>query len=509
LFNFSCLTGPISLAKRYLKAYKIREKAAKFYRQLPLYPHTCNGDENRYSNKIASFSKALPHNKLGEVDSNAYKKYVDALKTGCNKDFEKIPLGGASKLSNPQAAYAFELVGPDSHQLVIPPPPSFHSAEAASEMVELYWQALTRDVPFNEYTTNPLTIAAAKEISNLTEYQGPRIDQIVTPDLLFRENLPGALDGPYLSQFLWMDIPYVATKIKQQYRSTKLGEDYLTSYQDWLDAQNGSPVPRVVDYETPRYILDGRALAAYVLHDYSIEDGLTPCFILLGYGSQALDTKNPYLHSDTQTGFSTFGAPHILDFVAKAARPSLEAAWFQKWLVHRRLRPEEFGGRIHHKLTGSAFYPINHEVLNSEAVFRVFNKYGTYFLPQAYPEGCPAHPSYPAGHAAFIGAMVTILKAFFNEEFILPNPVIPAEDGMSLKPYEGGSLTVGGELNKLAYNIALGRDAAGVHYRSDGINGIKLGEKIAIGILRDYQETYSENFKGFSLTTFDGCKITI
>jgi hypothetical protein len=509
LFIISCLIGPISLIKRYLKAYKIREKAAKFYKKIPLYFHACNGDETRYSNKIANFSKALPHNKLGEVDAIAYKKYMEVLKTGIPDDFEKIPLGGTSKLVNPQAAYSYELVGPDSHQLMIPPAPPFHSAQAASEMVELYWQALTRDVPFSEYTADPLTIAAAKELSDLTEFHGPKINGIVTPDLLFRENLPRALEGPYISQFLWLDIPYVATTIKQQYRSTKPGENYLTSYQDWLDAQNGSPVHHDVDYSTPRYIVDGRALAAYVLHDYSIEDGLTPCLILLSYGNQALDPTNPYPHSHTQAGFSTFGAPHILDFVARAARPSLEAAWFQKWLVHRRLRPEEFGGRIHQKLTGAAFYPINHEVLNSEAVFRVFNKYGTYLLPQAYPEGCPAHPSYPAGHATFIGAMVTMLKAFFNEEFVIPNPVIPTKDGMSLIPYEGAPLTVGGELNKLAYNIALGRDAAGVHYRTDGINGLKLGEKVAIGILRDYRETYHEEFKGFSLTTFDGCKVTI
>jgi hypothetical protein len=509
LFIISCLTGPISLAKRYFKAFRIREKAAKFYKQLPLYCHACNGDEMRYSNKMASFSKALPHNKHGEVDSHAYKKYMEALKTGNHDDLEKIPLGGTSKLVNPQAAYSYELVGPDSHQLVVPPPPSFHSAEAASEMVELYWQALTRDVPFSDYSTDPLTITAAKELSTLTEFRGPKINGIVTPDLLFRASLPGALEGPYLSQFLWMDIPYVAATIKQQYRSTKSGDHYLTSYQNWLDAQNGLPIQLGVEYTAPRYIIDGRALAEYVHHDYSVEDGLTTCFILLSYGNQALDHANPYLHSHTQTGFAAFGAPHILDFVTRVARPALEAAWFQKWLVHRRLRPEEFGGRIHQKLTGTAFYPINHEVLNSEAVFRVYNKYGTYLLPQAYPEGCPAHPSYPAGHATFIGAMVTMLKAFFNEEFIIPNPVIPSKDGMSLTPYKDVPLTVGGELNKLAYNITLGRDAAGVHYRTDGINGIKLGEKIAIGILRDYRETYHQEFKGFSLTTFDGKMITI
>ena len=58
-------------------------------------------------------------------------------------------------------------------------------------------------------------------------------------------------------------------------------------------------------------------------------------------------------------------------------------------------------------------------------------------------------------------------------------------------------------------NIALGRDAAGVHWRSDGIEGIKLGEAVAMGILRDLRGTYHEDFQGFSFTTFDGTPITI
>ncbi len=64
------------------------------------------------------------------------------METGDPNDFEKIPLGGVVKLVNPQGAYAFELVGPDSHQLVIPAPPAFSSAEIAGEMVELYWHSI-------------------------------------------------------------------------------------------------------------------------------------------------------------------------------------------------------------------------------------------------------------------------------------------------------------------------------------------------------------------------------
>lgn len=98
-------------------------------------------------------------------------------------------------------------------------------------------------------------------------------------------------------------------------------------------------------------------------------------------------------------------------------------------------------------------------------------------------------------------------KAFFKESFIIPNPIVASADGLSLLPYSGPNLTVGGELNKLASNVGLGRNAAGVHYRSDGIEGLKLGEAIAIGILQDYRETYNENFGGFTFTKFDGTRI--
>jgi hypothetical protein len=101
------------------------------------------------------------------------------------------------------------------------------------------------------------------------------------------------------------------------------------------------------------------------------------------------------------------------------------------------------------------------------------------------------------------------LKALFNESFVIPNPVTPSDDGLSLVPYTGEPLTVGGELNKLASNIALGRDAAGVHYRSDGVEGIKLGEAIAISILRDTAMLYNEVFPGFSFTKYAGTPVTI
>lgn len=504
-----CYVGPLNAEKRNEKAYDIRYKAAVDQKKAPLIDPQCNGDECLYANKIANFSKGLLHNPLGEADLNSYNMYLKALSTGRVTDFVSIPLGGPVKLANPQAAYAYDFFGADSHKLSLAAPPTFNSAWQAGELAELYWQALTRDVPFSEFSSNPLTKTAASELSGLSDFRGPKAQGAVTTETLFRGATPGDLTGPYISQFLWKDIPFGAKTITQNYRTAVAGSDYLTSYDDWLNIQNGGVSGAPLYYPESRYIRNGRDLSGYVYNDFSYQGPLSACLILLSFGNKALDPANPYLNSPTEGGFITFGAAHILDLVAKVARVALEAAWFQKFLIHRRLRPEEFGGRVHNHLTGKASYPIHPEVLELQALRETYKQYGSYLLPMAYPEGSPTHPAYPAGHACIAGAGVTVLKAFFNESFIIPNPVEAAPDGLSLKPYNGSPLTIGGELNKLASNIALGRDTAGVHWRSDGIEGLKLGETIALEILKEYRKTYNEHFHGFTLTKFDGTTITI
>jgi hypothetical protein len=167
-----------------------------------------------------------------------------------------------------------------------------------------------------------------------------------------------------------------------------------------------------------------------------------------------------------------------------------------------------FAGRIHNHMTGAARYPINAEILSSPCLQQIAAKYGTYLLPQAYPEGSPTHTSYPAAHACIAGACATILKATFDESFSMPNPVVPNADGTALTRVSA-RLTAGGEINKLAHNIAIGRDAAGVHYRSDSVEGMKIGEMVAISVLRDLTNSYNEPFAGFTFTRFDGSRITV
>lgn len=134
---------------------------------------------------------------------------------------------------------------------------------------------------------------------------------------------------------------------------------------------------------------------------------------------------------------------------------------------------------------------------------------GNAFLPMAFPEGSPTHPAYGAGHATVAGACTTILKAWFNESTVIQSPVIPDPTGQVLTPYTGDTLTVGGELNKVASNVANGRNIAGVHWRSDSTESLKLGEAVAIAVLKDQKLSFNETFSGFSLTKFDGTTVIV
>jgi hypothetical protein len=496
-------------------AYKIRQDAAVFQMQTPVPGHPANGDEDLYPNRIASYSKGLPHNALGEVDPNAYRSLLTALSTGDPADFENIPMGSnpasRMRLVNPQAGLAFVLEGTDSHQLAIPPAPAFSSAWEAGEIVENYWMALLRDVSFLDYASDPLAAAACADLSQLSDFRGPTAGGQVTPQTLFRDPLPGTLLGPYVSQFFYQPTPFGAETVDRKMKTPLGGVDFLTSHADWLAVQNGNlPAPAQFD-PVHRYIRNGRDLSEWVHIDVLFQGYFNAMLILLAMGCPP-NPSNPYRTSQTQDGFGSFGGPHFAASTAQVATTALKTVWFQKWFVHRRLRPEVFAGRVHFRATGAAGYPIHADALNSQALAATFSKFGTGFLPMAFPEGSPLHPAYGAGHATVAGACVTMLKALFDESFVIPNPLVPDAAGTSLVPYTGsdaGQLTVGGELNKIASNVATGRNLAGVHWRTDGIESLRLGEAIAISILRDQRATFNEDFSGFTFTRFDGTITTV
>jgi hypothetical protein len=515
-------------------AERIREDAARAEKALGQPLHATNGDEELYPNRIGNFHKTLPHNSIGEVDPAAYNALLHALDTGNFNDFEAIP--GNGRLANPMGGLAFNLEGPDSPAVGLSfMPPPIASKEKAAEAAEIYWQAYLRDVPFADYNTNSVVQQACADLTAMTGYQGPRdLAGNVTPQLLFRYDFPGATVGPMVSQFLYRTFFYDAIEVEPRMRTRQpvidwnpdgtftfnpTGRDYLTSFSEWLAAQNGLPTAgggNVFD-TTRRFIRNVRDVG----HLASSDTIQTAYYRAAITGLGAADLGNPYTTSTRQTGFATFGLGHLNSLIGSVHKGERHA-WYHKWNVHRHPRPEAFGGLVDNHLQGRAVYPLHSDLLNSSVLplIAAYNQHlnqvrfgvneTSYLMPMELPGGAPSHPASPAGHAITAGACVTILKAWFRENTPINNPVQPNRDGTALEPYTGPQLTVGGELNKLAHNMAAGRDMSGVHWRvACNYTGLYLGEAVAIRLLKEAKATYPEPNATFSLTKFDGTTIVI
>lgn len=494
--------NPGVVRPRLADAYQRRIRAASGYLATRPPPQQTNGDERNHPDYIGQFHKTLPHDANGIVDPQAYEDMVAACQAGDFEQVEAVP-GVAGRLANPLGAVAFANESWDSHHLAIDAASSIDSPRHGSDMSECYWLSLTRDVPFEDYQVDPLVLRAVADLRTLPGYGW------VTPDNVFRGRLQGDEVGPYVSQFLLQDIPYGPLKVPQRIDVPVPGNQWMTAYAQWLAVQDGAVAGTIAVDPVPRYLSNGAAIAAYVHSDFSYQAFLDAALILLAHGLDVLDPGNPYRASTRQAPFITFGGPAVLDLLARAARDALMAAWFQKWKLHRKVRPEAYGGIVENTLNRGVPQHENATLLGSEAPGAIYSRFGSYLLPMAYPEGSPTHPSYPAGHAAVSGACVTVLKAFFDESFVLPAPKAPSRDGLELLDWSGAPLIVGGELNKLASNCTLARDTAGVHYRQDGDQGLRLGEQVGLALLREFRLLYPEPFEGFQLTTFDGKTIFV
>ncbi len=519
----------------------------------------------------------------GEADPEQYKLLLQALSTANPADFERITLGGEDprlpptiqsnseldseadsrlslptfapvmqrRLETPQAGFNFDLEGKDYYQLIngsgnvsrtpvaFPSAVPFASKEEAAEIVENYWQAIVRDVAFINYDTDTFVSQAADDFNNtfLPYYKGPRDSSgRVSPGVFSRGILNGDLQGPFLSQFFLRDVPYGTQTIPARMRlpSATLKNDFLTRPDPWRTVQQGlfTGSQTTFDEKALRYIRSGRDIAEYVHNDAIYQTYLNAALLLVTTRERGgleipLDPNNPY-RIDTggyrkQSNFVEFGLSQLLTLIGEVSVRAHKAIWFQKWQVHRRLRPEEFGGRVHFNITDGADYQIDPLLYNSTSLGIIRSRYldakgnPYFFLPQAFPEGSPMHPSYGAGHATLAGACVTLLKAWFDSEvsFIRPNrrtginPIyVPSADGSSRLDFtttydnQLNPITVRGELNKLASNVSIARNIAGVHWRSDYTQSIYLGEQVAIQLLEDYGYTYNEKFAGFSFLDF-------
>ena len=448
-----------------------------------------NGDEALYPDKSGTYTKGILQTGVGLVDLAAYQTFKKALNSGDPADFEAITLGGPRTLNGPQGGLAFDLECLDCSQFGVPPAPALASEEYATELVELYWASLLRDVAFTDYPSDPVAMQAANELSSMASYKGPRdASNKVTPDLLFRGGFAGETLGPYISQFIIQNTSMGTLPITQQYNTLKKNIDYMKDPTIFLQVQNGIPTGALLQPDIPLFLHNGRGLAAYT-HVDVLYQAYFMAYLVLNTMNAPLNPGNPYNGSKTQNGFGTMGQPDIAATLAAVAREALNAVWYQKWYVHLRHRPESGGAIVYLMNIGEGNMIQGHvspTVLNSQAVQTSFSTNNSYFLSQAFPEGSPTHPAYPTGHGTVAGACITVLKFFFDGDFVIPNPQVPSSDGTTLNNYTGsdaGQLTVNGELHKLAHNISFGHGIhAGIHWRSDTDTSIQLGEAVALSI---------------------------
>jgi hypothetical protein len=477
-----------------------------------------NGDEALYADKSGTYTKGILQTGIGLVDLAAYQSFKHALSSGNPSDFKNVVLGGPRTLNGPQGGLAFYLQSLDSSQIVVPPAPALASETYAAELVELYWASLLRDVAFSAYPANPVAVQAAAELSSMPDYVGPRnAANQVTPDLLFRGDFPGEKFGPYVSQFLLKPAAFGSLPITQKYITNKKNTDFMLDPAEFLKVQNGTATGNSLTPGAARYLHDGRGLAAYT-HEDVLYEAYFIAFLVLNSLKAPPNPGNPYIGSNTQNGFASWGGPDIAATVAAVAAEAIKAVWYHKWWVHLRHRPESGGAIVHLMKTGqggSIQGHVSNTVLNSQAVQSSFTANHSYFLSQAFPEGSPTHPAYPTGHGAVAGACITVLKFFFDGMFKIPQSelVMPSPDGMAtvayVPPPGEPPLTINGELHKLASNISFGHGIlAGIHWRSDTDTSIQLGEAVALSYLRDRARTYNEQFS-VSLTKLDGTTATI
>lgn len=352
-------------------------------------------------------------------------------------------------------------------------------------------------------------------------------------------------------------IAYGSQVVDQRGRRFAAGLDYMINWHEWLDVQNGANLRgRHAFADERRFIATPRDVATYVRFDALYQAYLNACLLLLDSGAVFQPGFPDQGAGAARAAFAAFGGPHVLSLVTEVATRCLKAARRQKFNYHRRARPERIGGlltigqavrsgalstwpealshescaAIRHMVEGiqpmAALIARHNAVREAHGATRRPFSGGTQaawlagdkqssnlLLAMAFPEGSPMHPSYAAGHATVAGGCVTMLKAFFRtiDDNGAPLPWnasgLPAvealADGSALEQIDAGEMTLEGELNKLAANISIARNMAGVHYYSDYYDSLRMGERIAVGMLLEQLAGYDERV-ALEFRSFDG-----
>jgi hypothetical protein len=484
---------------------------------------TEKNDDLLNSKYEALFSKCFSHGADGLPSGLDIEKLLKALESGEQVDFDALDRAGTRKLANPQAALSVESSGADPEGVSMPKPPVLNSREAAAEMLETYEKNILRDLPFSTISSSTPHTELDRAVATLNsfgnDFTGPKIGGVVTRKSLFRGNTVGDLIGPYVSQFMLLDVPIGNHTISQK-GPTKTGLYGITET-NWAEIQKGNiPVSQTIDSNS-KYVYNPSQLGSFVHIDFVYQAHLYAAAILANKGAAV---QSGFVSQTNEGAFvDNGGVAEIAAAVGEISRHALKSTWVQKWRKHLKLRPEEMAARIVKIQDGDLNSSMIHEdlLLNGANTINAVKSHNLAaggeekaWLPLQYAEGSPTHPSYPAGHAVIAGACSTVLKIYFADAdwSTLGLGVVESLDGTQLDSYTGADasdITIHGEINKLASNMSIGRNMAGVHYRSDGDQGMILGEKVAVQWFKDAKESYNINIGSISFTGFAGNTITI
>lgn len=522
-----------------------------------------NGDDQNVADYAGSFHKTLEHDAVtglltaqGKIN---YEQLLTALESALQADFNAIVRAPESirKFVSPQGGFARSLMGISSCLISVLPAPTLTSAQAAADMIEDYLHAIARDVSFSDFGTGAntdlddinggsITNNAAAILTALADaYKGPSNNGIVTIDKLFRGTSAGDLVGLYVSQFWYFPLHLHLQNVEVKQQVPAAGErEFGVAWDDFVAIQNGKiPKPYQASDFLPslRYIINAKDMGTIVHVDPPGDCFINAANILL-YNKAPLSPALPYYNGSmpNEDAFVNMITVDIYSSVLAVAQEGLMHAWVHKWRASRRLRPETMAGHVHRaKITNTNPLSLDSSLFATYGSINLLEwvkannakqetistnslpagQGHTYLLPLLYPEGSPIHPSYPAGHATVAGACTTVLKAFFDDTQLLYEipglaPVKPDISGNTLlllsEPEGSKILTIGGELDKLASNVAYARNWAGIHYRADAENSLLLGEELALRYLQDRARRYTEQaFSGFELTKRNGQRVRV
>ena len=471
-----------------------------------------------------------------------------------------IEQGGDRVFIGVPAVHTVTHAGMDPWRGRMPPAPSPTGVRNAGEMVDAYAMEQLRDTPFVEYPNEPgggdgLSAQEQAVFDALAKDEGGDFETIEnelgeswwhSTGRLFVEADTDDVDcGPYLSQYLLHDVNMWALPIEQQYVSYEAGVDYNGTQSDWLTTIEGQDDisaefnPKRPESDETSYISTGRDLATIVNADPTYQEYLIAGLHLLENSEFAEGLPYNSRSDGSIFDYTGSGPTGFLDLLARGARQALVAAFYQKYYVHFRCRPETYSGRVHFQRDGESSsngnnggggndgsdgnnggsgnngsdgnngnngnngssesngnngndgnrdFGIN-DVLTDAEILSVRDNDAD-FLTTVFEEGSPLHPSYPSGHSVIAGACGTILKTLFENTDWNDDYYVPTADGNSRETIgvPSGHNGVYQEIDKLMSNIGLARMFAGVHYYSDHYWGVKLGEQVAVGFLYDFFE---------------------